>query len=111
MTRFQYKKNQYTYRRLILSICVFLLIVIFFYQGIDSLSESSLRRQRESLENALNRSITYCYAVEGSYPQSLAYLKEHYGLTYNENKFFVDYRVSGANVLPDVTVIEMEEGD
>lgn len=111
MTRFQYKKSQYTYRRLILSVCVFMLIVIFFYQGIGSLSESSLRRQKESLENALSRSITYCYAVEGSYPQSLDYLKEHYGLTYNEDRFFVDYRVSGANVLPDVTVIEIEEGD
>lgn len=106
MARFLYKKNQHTHRRLILSVCVFLLIVIFFYQGIGSLSASSLRRQKDSLENALNRSITYCYAVEGSYPQSLDYLKEHYGLTYNEDKFFVDYRVSGANVLPDVTVIE-----
>ena len=106
MARFQNQKKQYTYRRAILSACVFLLIVVFFYQGIDSLSKDSLRRQKETLENALSRSITYCYAVEGSYPESLNYLKEHYGITYNEDKFFVDYRVSGANVLPDVKIIE-----
>ena len=65
--------------------------------------------QKESLESALIRNITYCYAVEGSYPESLDYLKEHYGLTYDEDRFFVDYQVIGANILPDVTIIEKGE--
>lgn len=52
------------------------------------------------------RSITYCYTIEGAYPESLDYLKEHYGLVYDEDLFFVDYRVSGSNILPDITVIE-----
>ena len=90
MARFQYQKKQHTYRKFILSVCAFLLIIVLFYQGIESLSSSSYRRQKESLENALNRSITYCYAVEGSYPESLDYLKDHYGLTYDEDRFFVD---------------------
>ena len=80
--------------------------MLLFYQGIESLSSGSVRRQRESLENALNRSITYCYAVEGSYPESLEYLKEHYGITYDEDRFFVDYKIVGTNILPDVTIIE-----
>ena len=80
--------------------------MLLFYQGIESLSSGSVRRQKESLENALNRSITYCYAVEGSYPESLEYLKEHYGITYDEDRFFVDYKIVGANILPDVTIIE-----
>ena len=106
MARFQYQKKQHTYRKFILSVCAFLLIIVLFYQGIESLSASSLRRQTESLENALNRNITYCYAVEGSYPESLDYLKEHYRLTYDEDRFFVDYKVIGSNILPDVTIIE-----
>ncbi|GAA0793341.1 hypothetical protein GCM10008910_08170 [Faecalicatena orotica] len=106
MARFQYQKKQHNYRKFILSVCAFLLIIILFYQGIQSLSSSTLRRQKESLENALNRNITYCYAVEGAYPESLDYLKDHYGLTYDESRFYVDYRVSGANILPDVTIIE-----
>ena len=45
---------------------------IYFGKGsISHLSEDTVRRQKETLENALNRSITYCYAVEGAYPQSL----------------------------------------
>ena len=106
MARFEYQKKQHTYRKFIISVCVFLLIVLLFYQGIESLSSGSVRRQRESLENALNRSITYCYAVEGSYLESLEYLKEHYGITYDEDRFFVDYKIVGTNILPDVTIIE-----
>ena len=52
------------------------------------------------------RNITYCYAVEGAYPESLDYLKENYGLTYDENLFFVDYHIDGSNIFPDITIIE-----
>lgn len=106
MARFQYRKPPHTYRKFVLSVCTFILIAGIFYQGIESLSSSTQRRQRESLENALIRNITYCYAVEGSYPESLDYLKVHYGLTYDEDRFFVDYQVVGANILPDITIIE-----
>ena len=96
-------------RKIVLSVCAFTLITGIFYQGIESLSSSTQKRQKESLESALIRNITYCYAVEGSYPESLDYLKEHYGLTYDEDRFFVDYQVIGANILPDVTIIEKGE--
>ena len=44
--------------------------------------------------------------MEGSYPESLQYLKEHYGLTYDDDKFFVDYQTLGSNIMPDVTIID-----
>ena len=109
MARFQYRKAPHTYRKFVFSVCAFTLITTVFYQGIESLSSSTQKRQKESLENALIRNITYCYAVEGSYPESLDYLKEHYGLIYDEDRFFVDYQVIGANILPDVTIIEKGE--
>ena len=106
MARFQYEKQPHTQRRFLISLCVFLVVLLLFFRGISSLSDNTTRRQKESLENALTRSITYCYAVEGAYPQSLDYLKDNYGLTYDESRFFVDYQDRGANILPDVTVIE-----
>ena len=106
MARFQQKRSPSDFRGLWLSICIFLLIFVLFYSGLGHLSEDTVRRQKETLENALNRSITYCYAVEGAYPESLAYLKSNYGITYNEDLFFVDYRLYGANIFPDVTIIE-----
>lgn len=106
MNRFGYGRQSNGAPKFLLSVCVFLFIFFLFIQGISSFSTGTKKRQQESLENALMRDITYCYSVEGKYPESLDYLKEHYGLTYNEDLFFVDYRVSGSNILPDVTIIE-----
>ena len=106
MRRFQYRKQSHNPPKFIFSACLFLLILLLFLQGISSLSESTAKRQRESLEKAIMRSITYCYSVEGAYPESLDYLRDNYGLYYDEDMFFVDYRVSGSNILPDITIIE-----
>lgn len=109
MTRFQYQKQPHHPPKFILSICVFMMILLLFIQGISSLSTSTIKRQKESLENAIMRSVTYCYTVEGSYPGNLMYLKEYYGLTYDEDLFFVDYHTSGSNILPDITIIERKD--
>ena len=101
MNRFVYRKQKHPMPKLALSVGVFAL-----FQGISSISEGTRKRQKESLENAVMRSITHCYAVEGTYPSSLEYLKENYGLTYDETVFFVDYQTIGSNILPDVTIIE-----
>lgn len=106
MSRFEYKKQSHHPPKILFSVCVFLLILFLFVQGISSLSTSTRQRQRESLENAIMRNVTYCYTVEGKYPENLDYLKDNYGLTYDENMFFVDYRISGANILPDITIID-----
>lgn len=72
---------------MLLSVGVFLVIVFVFLQGISSISEGTRKRQRESLENAIMRSVTHCYAVEGAYPADLEYLKSRYGLIYDETLF------------------------
>lgn len=61
--RFQTEKKSRPQLRLLLSVSVFAVIFLCFYLGIQSLSADTDRRQRDSLEEALNRSITYCYAV------------------------------------------------
>ena len=106
MTRFSMQKKARPPIKILLSAGIFGLILAAFAQGIDSMSEGTRRRQKESLENAVMRDVTYCYTVEGAYPESLEYLEEHYGLTYDEELFFVDYRISGANIFPEITVLE-----
>ena len=46
------------------------------------------------------------YALEGRYPETLQDLKETCGIRYDTDLFFVDYQIGGANLLPDITVIE-----
>lgn len=108
MTRFAYEKKSRRPRYLVWGIVIFIAVLLIFYVSLDRFSSDSVRRQKENLENALQRTITYCYASEGSYPESLDYLKEHYGLTWDESLFYVDYQISGANIYPDVTILEMK---
>lgn len=85
-----------------------LLILLLFLQGVQSVSDTTAAKQQESLETALSRSIAQCYAVEGMYPPSLNYLKEHYGLTYDESKFLIDYQPMGANLMPEVVILSIK---
>lgn len=91
-----------------LSIALFLGLLVLLMYGVSNLSGDTLDRKEEALKEALNRGIVSCYSIEGTYPPSLSYLTEHYGLTYDESAFFVDYQSIGANIFPDVTVIRRE---
>ncbi len=93
-------------KKLHLSLLAFLLLVFIALSGLNDISNRTSDSQRESLERAIERSVSHCYALEGTYPPSLEYIKNHYGLTYDEDRFFVDYRFIGSNMLPDVTIIE-----
>ena len=88
------------------SIVFFIGIIVIFIVGITILSSKNNRDERDVLEKALNKDIVHCYAVEGYYPPSLAYIEEHYGLTYDHSKYIVDYESVGANIMPTVTILE-----
>lgn len=104
--RFEMRKRDSSARNLIISLAVFVIIAVCFWCAADSVSDRTQAEERMLLEAALNRSITHCYAIEGTYPESLEYLTKNYGLTYDENKFYIDYQPLGADIMPDVTVIE-----
>ncbi|MBQ7677789.1 MAG: hypothetical protein IJT32_06100 [Lachnospiraceae bacterium] len=89
------------------SLGLFAIVVGIFIFGTISLSSGSTKRQRESLQNALTRDIVYCYATTGKYPESLTYIKDTYGLYYNDELFYVDYKIRGSNLFPDVTIIDL----
>lgn len=103
-------KNKKSFK-LALSSIIFIVLLIVFLFGISSIGNTTLDHQQESLETAIHRSIVQCYAVEGTYPPSLSYLKDHYGLTYDEDLFFVDYQSIGSNMMPDVTIIRKSDNN
>lgn len=93
------------YRNLVLSIIIFSAVIGIFLFAVGKMSEKTTAEQEKSLVEALNRGVVQCYAVEGSYPENLDYLKKHYGISYDETHFFVDYSPRGENIMPDITVI------
>ena len=108
MNRFAEKKfHLFKNRAALYSILLLFLLVLLFLLGIRSISDTTQEDQAESLKSAILKSSVHCYAVEGAYPESLSYLEEHYGITYDQEKYVVDYEIIGSNILPDVTVIPL----
>ena len=81
-------------------------VLVAFSAFASSMTQTNATQEKEILEKAIDRSITQCYALEGVYPDNLAYLEQEYGLTYNKEHFFVDYQYIGSNLRPDITIIE-----
>ncbi len=106
-------KNRFTrhssistfYIKFMAVLLLFFLIVVLFLSGIQNIEHMTATEEADSLNSAIERSIVHCYAVEGSYPESLDYLISHYGITYDHDRFFVDYQAIGQNIMPDVTVV------
>lgn len=73
----------------------------------SSISETAADSYAQSLRQAILRSAVNCYATEGAYPESLAYLQEHYGIDWNPEKYVVDYEIIASNQMPSVTVISL----
>ncbi len=89
----------------VLPTATIILLIVIFYFGVKQISTSTIEKQENALHMAIERDIVQCYSIEGIYPPSLNYLEVHYGLVYDKNMFFVDYRPIAANIYPDVTIL------
>jgi hypothetical protein len=92
-------------RKNFLMILIFGLMIGALIYGMNYIQATSNEKQLENLENSIRCSTVQCYALEGRYPESIEYLKEYYGVSYDEDKYFVDYVVQSSNLMPDITVI------
>ena len=91
------------------SVMFFIVIIIVFLMGISFIASTSSKDQKQVLTDALNKDIIHCYAIEGYYPPSLAYIEDHYGLTYDKSRYLVDYVPVGDNIMPSVTIVEINK--
>lgn len=88
------------------SVLFFIAVMAVFLLGISMLSNSSVRDEKEILTKAINKDVIHCYAVEGFYPPSVGYIEDHYGLTYDHDKYLIDYESIGNNIMPNIMIIE-----
>lgn len=83
-----------------------LAVLLFAAAAVFRLEQGRQEQDIRQLEEALRRSAVACYASEGAYPADVAYLCEHYGLTYDESRYVVHYQLTASNFMPDITVTE-----
>ncbi|MCI6859019.1 MAG: hypothetical protein MR867_06975 [Eubacterium sp.] len=100
-------KKNWTY---VFPVLLFLTFLILLFRVSSSVGAATQKEERENLERALVQSCVHCYCVEGEYPQSLSYLKEHYGITWDPQKYRVEYRVIAKNLRPEIKIHLVDRG-
>lgn len=111
MNRFTTHNNtsSHTLRRMLTSIAGMCLAIGILLWGVSAVRSSSDNSQVDSLQQAILRSAVHCYAMKGRYPESLDYIKEHYGIDWDTDRYVVDYEIMGSNLMPDVTVFPIRD--
>ena len=98
------KRGRIKNKDLIFALLVFVLLIALFSAAFFGVADRSGERGDELVENAIRRAVVTCYAIEGRYPESLAYLCAHYGVVVDETRYRVRYEVFAQNVMPDIAV-------
>ena len=84
-------------------------LIIGVFLGSISLMEVGVDIKAISvLEDDIKRAAIQCYAVEGFYPPDWFYLKDHYNVPMDEEKYSVYYDTFASNIMPDIKVIKKE---
>ena len=97
----KFRSSRYT-----ASLVCFLLAMALLFGAVRGLREDAVRQQRQALEEAISKSLLLCYSLEGRYPDTVEELTEKYRLVYDRDRFVIDYRLQGGNLLPDITILE-----
>ena len=91
-------------RRLILFIAGSLFIIFACVLVSFRVSTGLIKQGEVSLRDAILSSAKQCCAIEGSYPPSLEYLEQNYGLVVNREKYIITYSIFAENIVPNVIV-------
>ena len=94
--------------RRVLPIIFAAVLCVVFYIGISYTQADSLEKEQVTLTNALEGGAVRTYALTGRYPQSLEELLSDYHITYDSEKFVVEYVPNGSNLLPSISVLPLK---
>lgn len=90
---------------IVLAMALLLVGVWLLVSRVESANDGA---QTQFVYDAVQNAALTCYAVEGAYPESLEYMRENYGLAYDDSRYYVTYDAFSSNLVPDIRVIEVE---
>ena len=88
------------------AILIFVVLIIAFIFLVNTITTRGDGRELDIVRDAVKNAALTCYAVEGMYPDNLEYLREHYNLSYNEERYHVFYDPLASNLMPTIKVAE-----
>lgn len=93
-------------RRDVVKIVVFAVVLVLAVMLVNRIELAHDTAETEIVRDAIRNAAVTCYAVEGAYPETVEYLREHYRLAYDETRYFVTYEAFASNRIPDIYVSE-----
>jgi len=108
MRRSIYRKSAGdVFRSAIMPILFTAVVMGMIVYGLQQTEASSKAEGLRILEDSIRRAVVICYAIEGRYPDSIAYIEENYGIHIDRTKYVVHYDIFASNLMPDIMVIEL----
>ena len=85
---------------------IFVALIAVFIITVNAVTNAGGEQELNIVRDAVKNAALTCYAVEGMYPDDLTYLREHYNLSYNEERYIVSYEPLASNLMPAIKVVE-----
>lgn len=105
------RQKSHFLRGMLITLLVFALVLAGGMAALGHIERLTGEAETEMVREAVRMAALTCYAVEGYYPQKLSYLKENYGLAYDEDAYFVTYYAFASNIIPEIFVMEERGAD
>lgn len=102
------KKARSPVWKLVLPVLLFLAVAMLVMAGIQNISGTAEEERLSIMKQAVVRSAVQCYAIEGRYPEDIAYLEEHYGLVLDREHYLYHYERIGSNLMPEIAVFVVD---
>ena len=93
------------------AILIFVALILAFVLLVNNITNKNSGRELQIVRDAVKNAALTCYAVEGMYPDDIQYLRDHYNLSFNEDKYVVYYEPFASNVIPAIKVVERGSAD
>lgn len=90
----------------IIALAVFAALIIVFCVLVMSITNKGNDREIDLVRMAVKNAALTCYSVEGVYPDDIEYLRENYGLAFNDERYVVFYDAFASNLMPSIRVVE-----
>ena len=92
-------------RAWVLSGTVFLAAVALMVAASLWIEQYHAAYSAEQTKTIVRNACVTCFAVEGRYPDTLAYLEENYGVSIDETRYIVTLDSFADNVFPQISVL------
>ena len=103
------KKGKRSIAGVLFSILMFAAVLWIFWMGVSFFSAKAGAEGAETLRRGISRASVQCYAIEGRYPPSVAYLEDNYGIQIDESRYNVFYSGFASNIMPEITVVPVKK--